>query len=122
MGILNRYAIDVVSSVIALSLGAAWGEEPAWPRFRGPDANPVVAKGRLPEKWSKTENVEWAVEIPGRGWSSPIVNGRNVFLTTVTTEGKSKRPQIGTEYSNEYVADLMKQGLSEQEVLKRVTA
>jgi len=38
-------------------------------------------------------------EIPGRGWSSPIVNGRNVFLTTVTTEGKSKVPQIGTEYS-----------------------
>jgi outer membrane protein assembly factor BamB len=66
--------------------------------------------------------VEWAAEIPGRGWSSPIVNGRNVFLTTVTTEGKSKAPQIGTEYSNEYVAELMKQGLKEQEVLERVTA
>ena len=31
------------------------GAEPEWPRFRGPDANPVFAKGRLPEKWSKTE-------------------------------------------------------------------
>jgi outer membrane protein assembly factor BamB len=122
MGILHRYAIHVVSSVIALNWGTAWGLEPEWPRFRGPDANPVVAKGRLPEKWSKTENVEWAAEIPGRGWSSPIVNGRNVFLTTVTTEGKSKAPQIGTEYSNEYVAELMKQGLKEQEVLERVTA
>jgi len=102
--------------------GRGMGAEPEWPRFRGPDANPVVAKGRLPEKWSKTENVEWAAEIQGRGWSSPIVNGSNVFVTTVTTEGKSKAPQIGTEYSNEYVAELMKQGLSEQEVLKRVTA
>jgi outer membrane protein assembly factor BamB len=90
--------------------------------FRGPDANPVAAMGRLPEKWSKTENVEWAAEIPGRGWSSPIVSGHNVFVTTVATEGKSKPPQIGTEYSNEYVAELMKQGLSEQEVMKRVTA
>src|SRR5207302_2904811 len=122
MGILHRDAIHVVSSMIALNLAAAWGAEPEWPRFRGPDANPVVAKGRLPEKWSKTENVEWAAEIQGRGWSSPIVNGSNVFVTTVTTEGKSKTPQIGTEYSNEYVAELMKQGLSEQEVLKRVTA
>ena len=122
MGILPRYAIRVASSVIALSLRSTWGAEPEWPRFRGPDANPVVAKGRLPEKWSKTENVEWVAEIAGRGWSSPIVNGSNVFVTTVTTEGKSKTPQIGTEYSNEYVAELMKQGLSEQEVLKRVTA
>ena len=99
-----------------------WSGDLEWPRFRGPDANPVVANGRLPEKWSKTENVEWSVEIPGRGWSSPIVNGHSVFLTTVVTEGKSKPPQIGTEYSNEYVAELMKQGLTEKEVLAKVTA
>src|SRR5947209_18155959 len=122
MGIRHRSSIHVMSRVLALSVGTAWGTEPEWPRFRGPDANPVVAKGRLPEKWSKTENVEWVAAIPGRGWSSPIVNRRRVFLTTVVTEGKSKTPQIGTEYSNEYVAELMKQGLSEQEVLKRVTA
>src|SRR6266702_618031 len=122
MGILHRYAIHGISSLIALSLASAWAATPEWPMFRGPDANPVVAKGRLPEKWSKTDNVEWVTEIPGRGWSSPIVNGRRVFLTTVATEGKSKPPQIGTEYSNEYAAELMKQGLSEQEVLKRVTA
>jgi outer membrane protein assembly factor BamB len=122
MGILHRYAIHLVSIVIALSLGAAWGAEPEWPRFRGPDANPIVSKGRLPEKWSKTENLEWVAEIPGRGWSSPIVNGRWVFLTTVTTEGRSKPPQIGTEYSNEYAAELIKQGLSEHEMLERLTA
>ena len=46
--------------------------------------------------------------------------GQKVFLTTVVTEGKSKAPQTGTEYSNEYVAELMKQGLSQAEVMKRV--
>src|SRR5713226_4280217 len=122
MGIRHRYAILVVSSLIALSVIAAWAAEPEWPRFRGPDANPAVTKGSLPETWSKTQNVEWTAEVPGRGWSSPIVNGRKVFLTTAVTEGKSKPPQIGTEYSNEYAAELMKQGLSEQEVLERVTA
>src|SRR6267143_6410306 len=118
MGDLQRSAIYVSSCILALSATAAWGAEPEWPRFRGPDANPAVAKGRLPEKWSKTENVEWAAEIPGRGWSSPMVNGRWVFLTTVATEGKSKPPQIGTEYSNEYAAELIKQGLSEKDMLK----
>jgi hypothetical protein len=34
---------------------------------------------------------------------------------------KSKPPQTGTEYSNEYVAELQKQGLSMQEIIKRVT-
>jgi outer membrane protein assembly factor BamB len=77
---------------------------------------------RLAEHWSKTENVEWSQEIPGRGWSSPIVTGGNVFVTTATTDGKSKPPQIGTEYSNEYVAELQKQGLSMDQILERVTA
>jgi outer membrane protein assembly factor BamB len=94
----------------------------AWPQFRGPEANPVGTHARLADHWSKTKNVEWAQEIPGRGWSSPIVTNGNVYLTTVVTEGKSKPPQIGTEYSNEYVAELQKQGLSMKEIIERVTA
>lgn len=121
MGLLQRFSIRLLACTIATILSAAWSIDPEWPGFRGPDANPVATQGKLPDKWSKTQNVEWAAEIPGRGWSSPIVNGRRVFLTTVVTEGKSKLPQIGTEYSNEYVAELMKQGLSEKEVLDRVT-
>ena len=96
-------------------------QEPAWPQFRGPESNPVGTHKKLAERWSKTENVEWSQEIPGRGWSSPIVTGGKVYLTTVTTDGKSKPPQTGTEYSNEYVAELQKQGLPMEEVIKRVT-
>jgi outer membrane protein assembly factor BamB len=107
---------------IALCSTLACAADSEWPRFRGPDANPAVAAGRLPEKWSTTENVEWVTGIPGRGWSSPIVSGNRIFLTTVTTEGKSKPPQIGTEYSNQYAAELVKKGLSEKEVLERVVA
>jgi outer membrane protein assembly factor BamB len=82
----------------------------------------VGREHRLPERWSTTENVEWSVEIPGRGWSSPIVTGDRVLLTTVTTEGQSKPPQIGTEYSNEYAAELKKQGLSDAQIQERVMA
>lgn len=118
----HRSALRFLPAFIALSLAAAWAADPEWPGFRGPDANPIAAKAKLPETWSKTENVEWAAEIPGRGWSSPIVHGNRVFLTTVVTEGKSKPPQIGTEYSNQYAAELMKQGLNEQQTMERVTA
>lgn len=97
------------------------GQDMVWPQFRGPESNPVGTHTRLADRWSKTENVEWSQEIPGRGWSSPIVTGGKVYLTTVTTEGKSKPPQAGTEYSNEYVAELRKQGLSMEEIVKRVT-
>ena len=84
--------------------------EPDWPQFRGPDLNPVGLSKALPDRWSKTENVEWVATIPGRGWSSPIVTGGKVFVTTAVTEGKSKPPQIGTTYSNDYHAELKKQG------------
>ncbi len=93
-----------------------------WTQFRGPQSNPVGTHPRLAERWSRTENVEWSQEIPGRGWSSPIVTGGKVFVTTVTTDGKSKSPQIGTEYSEDYVQELLKQGLSMKEIIDRLTA
>jgi outer membrane protein assembly factor BamB len=120
----NSYSFSrlvVLASALFLMSSVVQGQSLVWPQFRGPDSNPVGAHARLAEKWSKTENVEWSLEIPGRGWSSPIVTGNRVFVTTVTTDGKSKPPQKGTEYSNEYVAELIKQGLSEQEVIARVT-
>jgi outer membrane protein assembly factor BamB len=110
-----------LACLLLLASHAALGKDSDWPQFRGPDSNPVGAHARLADRWSKTENVEWSREIPGRGWSSPIVTGGKVYLTTVTTDGKSKQPQTGTEYSNEYAAELMKQGLSMKEVMERVT-
>ena len=46
------------------------------------------AHARLADRWSKTENVEWSREIPGRGWSSPIVTGGRVYVTTVDDGGQ----------------------------------
>src|SRR5215471_17507210 len=89
--------------------------DPDWPQFRGPDLNPIGLSKALPDRWSKTENVEWVATIPGRGWSSPIVTGGKVFVTTAVTEGKSKSPQIGTTYSTEYLHELKKKGLNDEE-------
>src|SRR5215468_9052227 len=110
-----------LACALLLATPTVHSQDLAWPQFRGPDSNPVGTHARLAEHWSKTENVEWSQKIPGRGWSSPIVTGGKIYVTTVTTDGKSKPPQIGTEYSNEYVAELSKQGLSMQQIIERVT-
>ena len=117
----NPYILLAGLACVLLLAPHAVGQDIVWPQFRGPDSNPVAANPKLADRWSKTENVEWSLEIPGRGWSSPIVTGGKVYVTTVTTEGKSKPPQIGTEYSNEYVAEMMKQGLPMDKVIERVT-
>ena len=102
--------------------GAAGADPTSWPQFRGPDANPVGTSKGLPDRWSTRDNVEWKAEIPGRGWSSPIVTGGRVFLTTVTTDGSSKTPQTGTDFSNDYVAELSKQGLPQEQILEKLRA
>lgn len=64
-----------------------------WPDFRGPwadghasapgDTKPVG----LPRRWSETENVKWKTSIPPRGWSTPVVLGKQIWLTTATLDG-----------------------------------
>lgn len=58
-----------------------------WPRFRGPSGQGVSSEQVLPTKWSATENVAWKTPIPGEGWSSPIVWGERVFVTSATEGG-----------------------------------
>ncbi|HEY3325240.1 MAG TPA: PQQ-binding-like beta-propeller repeat protein [Planctomycetota bacterium] len=63
-----------------------------WPEFRGPFGNGHVSADKkpvgLPLKWSETENVKWKIEIPHKGWSTPVVLGNQVWLTTATIDGK----------------------------------
>jgi outer membrane protein assembly factor BamB len=96
--------------------------DPEWPGFRGPASNPSIVNSNMPDRWSKTANIEWTANVPGLGWSSPIVVGKSVFLTTATTDGKAKQPQVGADYSNDYVAELSKQGIKGQELMDRLNA
>ena len=52
-----------------------------WPQFRGPNQDGSSTEKNLPEKFSKTENVKWAAELPGLSASVPAVWGDSVFLT-----------------------------------------
>lgn len=69
--------------------------ESTWPQFRGPHAAGVSTNPDLPVSWSATENIEWRTDLPGRSWSSPIVWGDRIFLTTVVNLGDSEVPKKG---------------------------
>src|SRR5262245_51306499 len=62
-----------------------------WPEFRGPTGQGHSDERGLPLNWSETRGVRWKVPIPGRGWSSPAIQGDRIWLTTATEEGKSLR-------------------------------
>jgi len=70
----------------------AWGgAAPAadrWTEFRGPSGTGHSESTGLPREWSETKNVAWKARIHGRGWSSPVVLGKQVWLTTATADGK----------------------------------
>jgi len=87
-------AIRVPSSVVVylylLLLGAGVaGAATDWPEFRGADGQGHCTATNLPTAWSSSKNVAWKTPLPGLGWSSPVVSGGRIFLTTaVSGQGK----------------------------------
>lgn len=91
----------IAALVLAAFVTSAQAEAP-WPQFRGPGGRGIAPGDALPpDRWSTTDNVSWNRDIPGRGWSSPIVAGDRVILTTVVntdeTEAAKKGPYFGGE-------------------------
>jgi len=74
-----------------------------------------------PLEWSTTANIAWSVEIPGRGWSSPVAWNDRVFVTSAINPGAFKPPSPGI-FGTDYWYELEAQGLSEEEVTRRFQA
>jgi len=76
--------------LFAASVGSAWlalaAAEP-WPQFRGPRGDGTSTSAGLPIEWSEERNVRWKTPIHGRAWSSPVVWGGQVWVSTATEEG-----------------------------------
>ncbi len=56
--------------------------ETNWPAWRGPLATGVAPKSNPPVSWSESHNVKWRTAIPGKGFSTPVIWGNNLFVTT----------------------------------------
>ena len=80
-----------VLAIGILGFAAASASAGDWTEFRGPTGQGHAAGSKLPTEWSSTKNVAWKTSIAGLGWSSPIVVGDRIFLTTAVPVGNSEK-------------------------------
>ncbi len=73
--------------ILVVRMPASEAED--WTRFRGPTGQGISSETDLPLTWSDTENIAWKTTIPGEGWSSPVISGDHVFVTSTTDDGRS---------------------------------
>lgn len=83
-----------------IAIATASGNE-HWPQFRGAGSLGVTEDPALPDKWSATENIAWKTEVPGVGWSSPIVWGDRIFVTSVVNSNPNETPKKGLYFGGE---------------------
>jgi len=85
---LSRWRCCFPTLATALVLAEATGAADRWTEFRGPSGTGHSESVGLPRDWNESTNVVWKTRIHGRGWSSPVVLGKQLWLTTATPDGK----------------------------------
>jgi outer membrane protein assembly factor BamB len=83
-----RVSLLTVAMVVQCNM-SLWAAD--WTQFRGPDGLGHSAAKNVPATWSETENIAWKTAIPGLGWSSPSIQGQQIWLTSATDDGRSLR-------------------------------
>ncbi|MBI2927445.1 MAG: PQQ-binding-like beta-propeller repeat protein [Verrucomicrobia bacterium] len=83
---MNNLSVKLLFGTVLLACNA-WGGD-TWPQFRGPHGNGHSDARGLPLSWSEERNVKWKTPIHGKAWSSPVIWGDQVWLTTATEDGK----------------------------------
>ena len=78
----------LVAAMMIFVQTAGAGESGNWPTWRGPNSDGVSGATGLPVNWSEKKNIVWKVPIHDRGYSSPVVWGKQVWLTTAAKDGK----------------------------------
>ena len=94
------FAAPIVAT-LALAPSTPHAAPADWPEFRGPGAQGHAGPGEYPLRWSEKTNVRWKTPIDGRGWSSPVIEGNRIWLTTaiespLSNEERKKRLEDNT--------------------------
>jgi outer membrane protein assembly factor BamB len=85
---MTRAIWNVGCLFLLFSRFSAEAANSTWTEFRGPTGQGTVAEGaRLPLEWSEEKNIRWKTPIHGRAWSSPVSDGKRIWLSTARTNG-----------------------------------
>lgn len=74
-------------SLLLLLAAPAFADD-NWPQFRGPTGQGVTDSKGLPVTWSETQNVKWKTAIHGKAWSSPVIWGNQIWMSSATDDGR----------------------------------
>jgi outer membrane protein assembly factor BamB len=90
-GVKARAAVALCGVALGIAVASADDE---WPRFRGSNGGVAADHPSLPDQWGPAQNIVWKIDVPGRSWSSPVIWGDHVFVTTAinTLEAESLLP------------------------------
>ena len=103
---MSKTIVALLLLPLALWFSGGFASE-SWPEFRGPTSD-GRSEAEVPLRWSETENVRWKTPIHDQGWSTPVVHGTQIWLTTATPDGKEmfgKRHRSDVEVNNVVVID-----------------
>lgn len=89
---MKRSVLILTTALVSYLAPPAHADD--WPEFRGPTGQGIVPTGTLPTTWSKDKNIAWKQQIPGKGWSSPILAGGRVYLTTAVPQDNGDQSLI----------------------------
>ncbi len=81
-----KHAAPILSTLAAALTAFVAHAADEWPQFRGPDGQGHSDARNVPIEWSDTQHVAWKTEIPGKGWSSPVLSKGKLYLTTALGE------------------------------------
>ena len=90
---VSARAVAIVAATV-VCVGAATLHAQDWASWRGPE-NDGMTRGDAPITWDEAADVAWKVPIPGRGHSSPVVWGDQIFLTTAVQLDSLNTPNPG---------------------------
>jgi outer membrane protein assembly factor BamB len=85
-----RQILCLASLLVFASINQAADD---WPQFRGPTGDGHAIAKNLPTTWSETQNVRWKTAIHDKGWSSPVILGNQIWLTTVKEQYAADAPK-----------------------------
>jgi outer membrane protein assembly factor BamB len=80
---LRHHAFGFLAAFALFTLSATAAD---FSQFRGPAGDGHAIASGLPINWTATDHVTWQVPVAGKGWSSPIVVGNRLFLTTAVAK------------------------------------
>ena len=87
--ILKALIMEKKSFLLILSALIPCFMKADWPQFRGPDGQGHSKEKNVPLEWSDEKNVKWKMAVPGKGFSSPVIFNKQIWMTSAENEGKS---------------------------------